>query len=150
MIFSNSRSNANSPYNLGLSLTLVDNSKIEALFRTKLVRFAGDLKLNWNDLQEIQFESVFTDVEFDKQIPDENELSFINKYFYPVIFSEIKKTGNSNVDFKVRFAFTLDSSLTNSVTNSGISFGVLLLGNQPVLYYIHVDIQEIIAVVKAK
>ncbi len=148
MIFTNKNNDSISPFNVGLSLAQINSPPIDTYFKTKLSRFAQDLSLNSVFLEEILFQSIFTDVEFNKPIPDEKDLSFINKYFYPIVFNDIKKADNGRIEFKTKFAFTLDHSLTKQISASGIKYGELTLGKKPVLYYIFVDIQDILEILK--
>lgn len=149
MLFENPKEKTISPYNIGLSLNQFDKGKISKFFNDVLVRFTSDLNTDISYLEELEFNLTFTDVEFNKAIPDDNDLSFINKYFYPIVFSEIKKTSTHKIDFKTRYTFTLDSSLTRYTSKSGIKYGELILGKKPVLFYIHIDIQKLIDLIKS-
>jgi hypothetical protein len=106
------------------------------------------MNLNKDFLREIPFRSIFTDVEFAKIVPDENEESFINAHFYPKVFREIQKVEPNRLVFHVKYCFTLDSTLTPLQTKSGILYGQVLLGRKPVLYYLRLDLQELIRRVK--
>jgi hypothetical protein len=149
MFYSNLTPRAISPFNVGLALTAIDKSKLDVLFQQELNQFVTDLGLSRSSLQELKFELSFTDKEFNKKVSDDSEESFVNKFFYPIVFSEIKKGQFSKIDFKARFTFTLDSSITTETTISGIKYGHILLGQQPVMYYIHIDIQRIIDLLKS-
>ncbi len=147
MIFDNKSPKIISPYNIGLSIKNLDHS-IWKFFENRLRMFADDMSIDSIYLQEVDFNNLFTDVEFNKPIPDENDLSFVNKYLYPIIFSDIKKNENSKLEFKTRYAFTLDISLATHSTKTGIRYGSVFLGRKPIFYYIFIDISEIIQIVK--
>lgn len=152
------RNHVESSYNLGLFLKGRVNLAVEGYFQNRISGLCQDLGVSIFQLQELPFEFMFTDVEFNKQVPDENEESFINKHFYPKLFSELKKKKVTDEakgkefwtwDYRPKFCFTLDGSLTPEVSASGIQYGTLNLGTKPVLYYVWVDIQIIINIVKA-
>ena len=148
MIFSISKGQIDSPYNIGLSVTDRHNHIFINHFGLVFSQFCKDLNLPHIYFKELYFENIFTDIEFNKLIPDDNDESFINKNFYPKIFPDLHKHENNRLDFHTKYCFTLDKSLTPEQTLSGINFGSLVLGKKPVLYYIWSDIQEIIKLVK--
>jgi len=135
-------------YNIGLSIEPSKHSIVQTYINELLSSFCTDLNLNHAYLEEILFSNTFTDVEFNKIIPDENDESFINKHFYPKVFPEIKKHENNRLDFHVKFCVTLDIELTPLISANGVKYGSLLLGNKPVLYYIYVDTQQVIKRIK--
>jgi hypothetical protein len=151
MFYSNLTSKAISPFNVGLALSFNDQSKINIFLLEVLQRFTEDLNLDQSKLQEVKFEHLFTDKEFNNRKPDENEESFVNKYLYPIIFSDINKGQFNTIDFKIRYAFTFDKSITDkdTITKSGIKYGQIFLGKKPIMYYIYIDVQEIINIIKS-
>lgn len=150
MLFKVTQRHIVSQYNIGLSTTHFDREQLNFYFNDLLTRFASDLSINPIYLEEIDFELMFTDVEFNDIVPDDVDLSFVNKYFYPIIFSDIKKNDIYKIDFKTKYAFTLDSSLVRYQSKSGVKYGEIVLGKKPVLYYIHTEIQPIIDILKSK
>lgn len=156
MIFDFTNLNIDSPFNIGLSMNGQNHKIVKDYFIKHFQTFCNDLHLNPTYFQEISFEFMFTDVEFNKHVPDENEESFINKTLYPKLFNDIKKMvfypskdrEQLAWDFHTKFCFTLDKSLAPMQTNTGISYGTLNLGNKPVLYYIWIDTQTIINLIK--
>lgn len=149
MIFDFSHIRIDSSYNIGLSIKAAQHEIVGGYFRSLLLQFCNDLSLIPAYLHDLPFDNIFTDIEFNKHLPDENDESFINKTFYPKLFRDIRKQDNGRVDFHTKFCFTLDRSLTPDRTISGINYGSLNLGNKPVLYYIWSDVQEIINLLKA-
>lgn len=141
---------AQSPYNIGISTKNNTHQVLRGYLNEVFHRFTFDMQLNRDYLREIPFRLIFTDVEFSKMVPDENEESFINAHFYPKVFHEIQKVEPNKLIFHVKYCFTLDGTLTPFQTNSGIRYGQLLLGRSPVLYYIGIEIQELINCVKSQ
>jgi hypothetical protein len=148
MVFNFPKDVVDSPFNIGLSLKANQHELVISFLGNRLSQFCNDLNLLPAYFREIPFENIFTDIEFNKRLPDENEESFINKTFYPVVFSDIKKYENGRIDFHTKFCFTLDKTLTPEKTISGLQYGFLKLGNKPVVYYILVNIQEVITLLK--
>lgn len=147
-------SRVDSAFNIGLSIKGTSHAIVENYLKERMARFCQDLSIS---VYPLPFEFMFTDVEFNKQIPDENEESFINKHFYQKLFRELKKKKVSDEakgrefwtwDYRPKLCFTLDKSLTHASSSSGIEYGELNLGNQPVLYYVWVDVQKVIDLIK--
>lgn len=144
-----------SAYNLGISIKGGPNILIETYLNELLSKFTAAQNISTYTLS---FDQIFTDKEFNKHIPDENDKSFINKHFYPKLFGDLKKNNvfdpvkNKDIlvfDYKVKVCFTLDKSLTPMRCSSGVIYGTLNLGYKPVLYYLWVDIQSIINQLKS-
>jgi len=148
MVFDFITNRIESSFNFGLSIKADSHKIVEQYFREKIIRFCKDLNLDINFLDELPFEAIFTDVEFNKHIPDENEESFINRCFYPNVFRDIKKQETGKLNFHTKFCFTMDKTLVTAITDSDIHYGSLNLGSKPVLFYLWVDVQEIIELLK--
>jgi len=148
MIFNFINHRIESSFNIGLSIKEDSHKIVEEYFRKIFIQFCQDLKLEIYFLCELPFEAIFTDVEFNKHIPDENEESFTNRTFYPKVFGDIKKQETGKIDFHTKFCFTMDKTLATSITISDIHYGSLNLGSKPVLFYLWVDVQEIIELLK--
>jgi hypothetical protein len=149
MIFDFEHSKIESDFNIGLSIKGNRHELISAYTNRLFTSFCEDLNLSPSYMLELRFEQLFTDVEFNTLIPEGNDESFINSIFYPKIFSDLKKHEKGKLEFHTKFGFTLDQSLTPEKTTSGVLFGTLSLGNKPVLYYIYVDIKDIISTLKS-
>lgn len=149
MIFDFSHGRVESSYNIGLSIKAGQHEVVEEYFKNIFLQFCNDLNLIPIYLQDLPFENIFTDVEFNKHVPDENDESFINKTFYPKLFRDVRKHENGRVDYHTKFCFTLDKTLTPEKSISGIEYGSLNLWNKPVLYYIWSDVQAIINLIKS-
>lgn len=149
MIFDFLHSRIESPFNIGLSTKSGVSAIIFKYLNNILQQLSKDLNLAPNFIREIQFEKIFTDIEFNKRLPDENEESFINKFFYPNVFNDIVNLEIGKSNFQTKICFTLDKTLTPVKSISGLAYGTLNLGGKPVLYYIWADIQEVINVIKS-
>ena len=149
MFLNNQKDFVESSFNIGLTIEPNKQSIVKKYLFELLNLFCNELNLDLNLLRELPFEKCFTDVEFNKIIPDDKDESFINQYFYPKVFDGIKKLDVNQFDFFVKYCFTLDKALTPNTTSIGIDYGKLLLGNKPVLYYIFVDIQKVFEKIKA-
>lgn len=148
MIFDLSPKKVESSFNIGL-LVNTDHHEIVISYLYKILGiFCDDMHIDESSLTELPFDCIFTDVEFNKINPDENEESFINKSFYPKVCNDIKKQESGKIDFHTKYCFTIDETLTPNKSISGIYYGTLQLGNKPVLFYLRVDVQKIINVLK--
>jgi hypothetical protein len=111
------------------------------------------------NFEPLDVDKIKTETDFDR---DKN---FVNTYLYPEIINDIQKDENGVVHFKPKYVFTFDKDLTkedNSLVYpyheifkdvdgyQNIKFwdGVMQLGEQPILYYIWVDLQMLIRFIK--
>lgn len=111
---------------------------------------------------ELDQDKLKTEIEFSKK--DEAE-SFVKSYIYKEIINEISKP-DKIVDFKPKYVITFDTDLTNykqdetfypykmifndnNVVEKNIDYGVIRLGEAPILYYILIDLQKIISFIKS-
>ena len=150
MLFNFSNTIVESSFNIGLAIEpknqIIAKKYLSELFNS----FCISLNLNPTLLEEIPFEKNFTDVEFNKLISVDKTESFINQHFYPKLFNNIRKLEGNQFAFYVKYCFTLDKTLTPLETKNGNKYGSLKLGSKPVLYYIFVDVQEVINTIKEK
>ena len=110
---------------------------------------------------ELDPDKLKTEVEFLKKGEAE---SFVKSYIYKEIVNEISKEGKLII-FKPKYVVTFDSDLTDykidetvypykmifnddSIGERNIKYGVIRLGEEPILYYIFIDLQEIIRFIK--
>jgi hypothetical protein len=144
-------------FNLGLCLKGGNNAVVEEYLQSRIITLCHDLGIANYQLQELPFENIFTDIEFNKIVPDENEQSFINKHFYRKLFRDLKKIKTTDeerrrdfwiLDFKPKYCFTLDRTLTPQISASNVNYGILKLGNKPIFYYILIDVNSIINLIK--
>jgi hypothetical protein len=89
------------------------------------------------DFCELDSDKLKTEIEFLK------ENDFVKKYIYKEIINEISKPGR-RVIFKPKYVVTFDKELVGESNE----YGVIRLGDAPILYYILIDLQELIHFIK--
>jgi hypothetical protein len=97
---------------------------------------AQDTKIS--EPQEIDAKYIFSDMDFlNKSKP------FLNEYFYQFISENIYKE-NGQIKVSVTYCITLDKqNCSKNCEKTGMLYDEILLYNQPVFYFIYVDIEEI-------
>ncbi|MFI3220681.1 MAG: hypothetical protein QX189_16420 [Methylococcales bacterium] len=116
-------------------ISVKDNSKINDKLTSKVAEFFWEK--NITQYESIAENSEISDVDFKKV-----EFS----YFYDVIFYDIAKNKQGKIEIPVKYCITLDEtncSKTCEITK--IRYDEILLYNQPVFYFIYIDIKEIFA-----
>lgn len=112
---------------------------------------------------ELDPDKLKTEIEF---IKTEN---FVKTYIYKEIINEISKQQDKKVIFKPKYVITFDEDLANYDTDTtkypyrqifgndwdsikspeiDIKYGVIRLGDAPILYYILIDLQQLIKFIK--
>jgi hypothetical protein len=111
-----------------------------------------------SNFSELDTDKLITEIEF---VKTEN---FVKTYIYKEIINEISKQGKK-VEFKPKYVITFDRDLANfkrdetiypynaifninSPDKNHIKYGVIRLGEAPILYYILIDLQQIIKFIK--
>jgi hypothetical protein len=91
--------------------------------------------------------------------------NFVKTYIYKEIIDEISKNSNGEIDFKPKYVITFDRDLANfkkdetcypyrsifkdeTQKESSILFGVIRLGEAPILYYVYINLQQLIRFIK--
>jgi hypothetical protein len=152
-----SENNIGSPYNIGLYINSAKTLIIKNYLYNRLILLLNDLGIAQDNFEELSFADIFTDKEFNNILPEENEESFINKHFYFKLYGDLKKKKVFDkfrnkeywdLHFKHKYCFTIDSTLTPEISYSGVQYGTLNIGLSPILYYIFIDIQSIIEIIK--
>jgi hypothetical protein len=59
------------------------------------------------------------------------------------------KNKDGTINFKPRYVVSFDQDLTDFQEERGIKYGELRLGNAPILYFIYIDLQELIRFIKS-
>lgn len=92
-----------------------------------------------------------------KSIAENSEISDVDfkkvdfSYFYDVIFYDIAKNKEGKIEIPVKYCITLDKlNCSKNCEKSGMLYDEILLYNQPVFYFIYVDIEEIFSFLRAK
>jgi hypothetical protein len=97
-----------------------------------------------NNFSELNPDKLRTEIEF------ENNENFVKTYIYKEIIDKISKEGEE-VKFKPKYVITFDRDLANyAVDENNIKYGVIRLGNASILYYILIDLQELIRFIKKR
>ncbi|MEY4935646.1 MAG: hypothetical protein RIS64_2005 [Bacteroidota bacterium] len=86
-----------------------------------------------------------------------SDISFVNDYIYKIITcSMARKNDSHEIEFKPKYVVTFDKSLTpypyEYIKNGHyqvIYYGKLSLGDKPLLYYIFIDLQQLIHYIKS-
>ena len=94
-----------------------------------------------DNFSELDPDKLKTEIEF------ENTKNFVKTYIYKEIIDEISKQGKIVV-FKPKYVITFDEDLANHGEENGVRYGVIRLGEAPILYYILIDLQKIIRFIK--
>lgn len=112
-----------------------------------------------DNFSELDPDKLITEVEF------VNTENFIKTYIYKEVVNKISKP-NDKVAFKPKYIITFDRDLTNfkrdktiypynailnvnSSDTNCIKYGVIRLGDAPILYYVLIDLQQLIKFIKA-
>lgn len=137
----NSPSSVLSQYNPIAALKPNTRKKVNELFLKPILTSFFSNKGGIEQYEELDADKLFTEIEFEKR---EN---FVKTYIYKEIVTDIKKV-HDNVIFKPKYVISYDYDLTNYEVENNIRFGVIRLGEAPILYYIYIDLQEIIRFIK--
>jgi DNA-binding protein len=150
MIKHNSASSAISPFNPIVSLNPKVRKRVNDEFIHPIIsQFFSD-KGGVNSFVELDSDKLKTDIEF------KEELNFVKTYIYKELMNAISKGIDGKVNFKPRYLISFDTDLTDyevsgkNYPNSSkrIKYGVIRLGKKPILYYIYLDLQELISFIK--
>lgn len=117
--------------------------KVNSYIESKVMHVFRGLGINFDEVEYIQTSDLITEKEF---MNTSTELA--NSYFYELIFTNPKKLDDGSIDEKVKFCITFDRDLT-PYSKDDFSFGFIKIANRPVLYYIYIDLQELIRVSKS-
>jgi hypothetical protein len=140
------------PFSPGVSL----NAKLLQAVNEEFILPIVQVFFGWKGIAEfapLDIDKMKTEIEF------EREEDFVNNYIYPEIFDDIHKLPNQNkVHHLTRYIITFDADITNEKAgvkypnspNVFIQYGEIKLGVHPILYYIWIDLQEVIRFIKTK
>ena len=150
MIKHNSASSVISPFNPIVTLNPKMRKRVNEEFIKPILEIFFSDKGELSDFEEFDLDKLKTEIEF------QTELNFVKTYVYKELMNSIKKDSIGNVLYKPRYLISFDKDLTNydvsekkyPQTQRGIRYGVIRLGNIPILYYIYVDLQKIIRFIK--
>ena len=95
-----------------------------------------------DSFSELDPDKLKTEIEF------ENTKNFVKTYIYKETIDEISKQDKTIV-FKPKYVITFDEDLANHGEENSVRYGVIRLGEAPILYYILIDLQKIIRFIKS-
>jgi len=163
MIKHNSASSVISPFNPIVTLNPKMRKKVnEEFIKPILERFFSD-KGGIAVFSELDPDKLKTEVEFSNL---EEQESFVKTYVYKELMNEISKNQNGDVSFSPKYLISFDRDLTRYKRDANkypyrdifsqtqykekdIRYGVIRLGNVTILYFIYVELQELIRFVKS-
>lgn len=97
-----------------------------------------------NSYEELDPDKIKTEIEFQDTIE-----SYVKSYVYKEVMNTISKNDDGTINFKPRYVVSFDQDLTDFQEEMGIKYGELRLGNAPILYFIYIDLQELIRFIKS-
>ncbi|VXD24985.1 conserved hypothetical protein [Planktothrix serta PCC 8927] len=98
-----------------------------------------------NSYEELDPDQIKTEIEFSKKDTIE---SYVQSYVYKEVMNTISKNDDGTINFKPRYVVSFDQDLTNFQEEWGIKYGELRLGDAAILYFIYIDLQEVIRFIK--
>ena len=115
-------------------LSVKDNTKInKKLIEPKVKKFFDAKNIS-------RYKPVFKN----KEISDLDFKTIEFSYFYDVIFYDFTKNKDSNIEIPVKYCITLDETNCSKTCDiTGIRYDEMLLYNQPVFYFIYIDIKDV-------
>lgn len=162
MIKHNSASSVLSPFNPIVALNPKMRKRVNEEFIKPIIELFFSDKGGVSLFSELDPDKLKTEVEFANM---EEQESFVKSYVYKEIMNEISKDVNGDVIFNPKYLISFDRDLTrykrdtnkypyrkifsqNHYKEESIRYGVLRLGNIPILYFIYIELQEIIRYIK--
>lgn len=121
---------------LGFSDTVLE--KVNTFIENKVTQVFKGLGINLDEVDYVETPDLITEKEF---MNTSTELA--NSYFYELIFTNPKKLDDGSIDERLKFCITFDRDLT-PYSRDDFNFGFIKIANRPVLYYIFIDLQELI------
>ena len=95
--------------------------------------------------QNLDPDKIKTEIEFLQK--DKNE-SYVKSYVYKELMNTISKNYDGTIQFKPRYVISFDQDLTDFKEKNGIKYGELRLGDKTILYFIYIDLQDLINFIK--
>jgi hypothetical protein len=145
MIKHNSASSVISIFNPVVSL----NSQVRKIVNEDFIypileRFFKD-RGGVDSYEELDPDKIKTEIEFSQKDTQE---SYVKSYVYKELMNVISKSDDGTINFKPRYVVSFDQELTDFKEKMGIKYGELRLGDVPILYFIYIDLQELIRFIK--
>ena len=162
MIKYNSANNVISPFNPIIALNSQMRKSVNDKFIMPILQLFFSDKGGIENFDALDTDKMQTEIEFCKK----NELeSFVKTHVYKELINEINKQENGEVLYKPKYVITFDWELTKykmdrnrypykkifsdvSYWEESIRFGSMRLGNEPILYYIYIELQDVLRFIK--
>ena len=150
MIKHNSATSVLSAYNPIVALNPKMRQRVnDGFIKPILLAFFSD-KGGIDNFEELDPDKLKTEIEF------QNELNFVKTYIYKEVMNDLKKDENGKVGYKPRYLISFDQDLTNyrqskqkyPQSDKHIGYGIMRLGKVPILYFIYVELQDLIRFMK--
>jgi hypothetical protein len=145
MIKHNSARSVISIFNPVISLNPLVRQRVNEEFIYPILHIFFKDKGGINSYEELDPDKIKTEIEFKKKDPIE---SYVKSYVYKEVMNTISKNDDGTINFKPRYVVSFDQDLTDFKEERGIKYGELRLGDVPILYFIYIDLQELIRFIK--
>lgn len=117
--------------------------KVNQFIHNRVVDFFTLIGIDIDNTEYIEIHDVITEMEFQKTTTE-----LAKSYFYQVLFTEIKKTKQEEIADTIKYCITFDRDLA-PYAKGNFNYGIIKIANRPILFYIYLDIQDLIRVSKA-
>ena len=146
MIKHNSASSVISIFNPVVSLNPLVREIVNKEFIYPILKDFFKDKRGIDSYEELDPDKIKTEIEFSQKDTQE---SYVKSYVYKEVMNTISKNDDGTINFKPRYVVSFDQKLTHFKEERGIKYGELRLGNAPILYFIYIDLQELIRFIKS-
>lgn len=160
MIKHNSAASVISPFNPIISLNSQMRKQVNEEFIMPIIKLFFSDKGGINKFSSLDVDKLKTEIEFSNL-----EQEFVKPYVYNELMSEIEKDENGDISFNPRYLISFDWDLTkyeedenkypyksifakSNYKEEKVRYGVIRLGNAPILYIIYIELQEVIRFIK--
>jgi hypothetical protein len=154
MIKYNSSESVISYYNPVVALNPIIRKKVNDNFILPIIESFFAKHGGLNCFEELEHDKLITEVDF----ANHNLFaSLVKEYLYSEIISEITKSTEGRIEFKPKYIITFDEDLADfglsdvsypHAPDKRIKYGVMRLGEAPVLYYIYLSLQDLTRYIK--
>ncbi|AEE49798.1 hypothetical protein [Haliscomenobacter hydrossis] len=150
MIKHNSATSVLSAYNPIVTLNARMRQRVNEEFIQPILKEFFSDKSGIDNFEELDPDMLKTEIEF------QHELNFVKTYIYKEVMNDLKKDIHGHVIYKPKYLISFDEDLTNfdqskqkyPQSDKNIRYGVMLLGEVPMLYFIYIELQELIRFIK--
>lgn len=147
MIKHNSASSVISLFNPVVSLNSQVREIVNKEFISPILEDFFNDRGGIDSYEELHPDQIKTEIEFSQKDTQE---SYVKSYVYKEVMNTISKNDDGTINFKPRYVVSFDQDLTDFQEERGIKYGELRLGDAAILYFIYIDLQELIRFIKQK